>query len=210
MDHVLPGAVLRAASVSEQDNRCYLLTCDATGARLLIDAADHAGEILSLATDDGESEPRIDHVVTTHRHWDHHRALPEVVAATGASTSAGAPDADELPVVVDRRLDQGDVLQVGDLRLKVIALRGHTPGSIALAWTDGGGGVHLFTGDSLFPGGVGNTWGNADDFASLIDDVEHRLFDVYPDEAIVYPGHGETTTLGAERGHLPEWRERGW
>ncbi len=79
-----------------------------------------------------------------------------------------------------------------------------------MLYQDPGGTPHLFTGDSLFPGGVGNTQGDADRFARLIDDVEHRVFDVLPDETWVYPGHGNDTTLGAERPHLAEWRERGW
>jgi glyoxylase-like metal-dependent hydrolase (beta-lactamase superfamily II) len=65
-------------------------------------------------------------------------------------------------------------------------------------------------GDHLFPGGVGNTQQDAARFTSLIDDVESRLFGRLPDDTWVYPGHGNDTTLGAERPHLPEWRARGW
>lgn len=210
VDSMFLGARLQAASVSEQDNRSYLLTCDTTGARILIDAADDAAGLLELAADGPGGTPRIDHILTTHQHWDHHRALPEVRDATGATTSAGAADAPELPIAVERMLEHGDRLEVGDLVFDVIGLRGHTPGSVALAWTDGDGLVHLFSGDSLFPGGVGNTWGDADRFRSLLDDVEQRVFAVYPDDTVVYPGHGGTTTLGAERPHLAQWRERGW
>jgi glyoxylase-like metal-dependent hydrolase (beta-lactamase superfamily II) len=202
----LDGATLRQASVSEQDNNAYLVTCAATGAQLLVDAADSARDVLALVAAGGGS---LDTVVTTHRHWDHHRALAEVVAATGAATAAGEDDADALPVVPDRRLGHGDVVPVGDLRLDVVHLRGHTPGSVALAWRDGDGTVHLFTGDSLFPGGPGRTT-NPRDFASLMDDLTARVFDVYPDSTRVYPGHGAATTLGAERSSLPEWRARGW
>ena len=85
------------------------------------------------------------------------------------------------------------------IALEVIHLVGHTPGSIALLYRDPAGFPHLFTGDSLFPGGVGNTRGNAGDFTSLIDDVETKLFDRLPDETWFYPGHGNDTTLGAER-----------
>ena len=81
----------------------------------------------------------------------------------------------------------------------MIHLRGHTPGSVALVYEDPSGTPHIFTGDSLFPGGVGNTDKDPARFASLIDDVEHRVFDVLPDETWVYPGHGDDTTLGAER-----------
>lgn len=208
----LDGAELRQVSVSEMDNNAYLLTCGTTGAQLLVDAADDAPVLMDMVChgSPGVDGGRLDLVVTTHQHWDHHRALAEVVSATGARTAAGELDADALPVAVDERLSHGDRVRVGELVLDVVHLRGHTPGSVALAWTDGAGTVHLFTGDSLFPGGVGNTQGDPARFTSLIDDVEQRLFDVYPDSAVVYPGHGKGTTLGDERPHLPEWRARGW
>ena len=101
-------------------------------------------------------------------------------------------------------------MTVGECTLDVIHLVGHTPGSIALLYDDPDGTPHLFTGDSLFPGGVGNTFGDSDAFASLLDDVETKIFDRLPDETWFYPGHGNDSTLGAERPHLAEWRERGW
>ena len=202
----LPGATLRTVHVSQMDNVCYLLTCSATGAQLLVDAADDAPALLSMIS---AGSARLDLVVTTHRHWDHHRALPAVVSATGARTAAGVDDADELPVPVDDRLSNGDTVVVGDLSLDVAHLRGHTPGSVALVWRDADDGTHAFTGDSLFPGGVGKTT-SPEAFTSLLDDVTSRLFDVLPDATHVYPGHGAGTTLGAERPHLDEWRQRGW
>ncbi|WP_366146483.1 MBL fold metallo-hydrolase [uncultured Pseudokineococcus sp.] len=186
------------------DNACYLLECRATGARLLVDAADDAPRLLELC--DG----RLDVVVTTHGHWDHHRALPAVVAATGARVLVGAEDAGDLPVPADRLLRHGDVVEVGHLRLDVVALRGHTPGSVALVLRDPSGRVLALTGDSLFPGGVGATGGDADRFRQLLDDVEARLLAVLPDRTEVLPGHGEPTTLGAERPGVPQWRSRGW
>ncbi len=203
----LPDSTIRKASVSEQDNNSYLITCTATGDQLLIDAADSAPRVLELIKDGGG---RLATVVTTHQHWDHHRALAEVVAASGAHTAAGRDDAAALPVPVDVPLDHGDRVTVGELSLEVVHLRGHTPGSVALVLTSSDGSVHAFTGDSLFPGGVGNTRGDQANFTSLMDDVEQRLFDVYPDSTWFYPGHGNDSTLGAERPHLAEWRERGW
>jgi glyoxylase-like metal-dependent hydrolase (beta-lactamase superfamily II) len=191
-------------SVGDMDNNVYLLRCQATDEQVLIDAADEASRILQVVGSDG-----LRRVVTTHRHWDHHRALPEVVTATGATTVAGDADADELPVPVDERVSDGDTVQVGECRLEVIHLVGHTPGSIALLFDDPDGTPHLFTGDSLFPGGVGKTR-SPEDFTSLIDDVSHKLFDRLPDETWFYPGHGNDSTLAAERPHLPEWRARGW
>lgn len=201
--------MIRRVSVSEMDNNCYLLTCASTGAQLLIDAADDADRLLELVQE-GSPTLRLDTVVTTHQHWDHHRALPAVVSATGARTAAGEEDSDGVPVPVDVRLRHGDVLEVGAVFLDVVALRGHTPGSVALVHRGADGSVHAFTGDSLFPGGVGNTQGDAERFASLIEDVERRVFDVLPDETLVHPGHGAGTVLGRERPHLQEWRERGW
>lgn len=200
--------VIRKAEVSEQGNNAYLLTCRRTGAQVLIDAADDSRRVLELVRE-GSPESRLETVVTTHRHWDHHRALPDVVQTTGAHALAGAADADKLPVEVHTRLEHGDTVPVGDVELQVIHLRGHTPGSVALLHHDDDGSTHLFTGDSLFPGGVGKT-GSREDFASLIDDVESRVFGTLPDETWVYPGHGADTTLGVERPKLGEWRERGW
>jgi glyoxylase-like metal-dependent hydrolase (beta-lactamase superfamily II) len=99
---------------------------------------------------------------------------------------------------------------VDGIELKVIGLRGHTPGSVALVYEEATQPTHVFSGDSLFPGGVGNTWQDADRFSSLLADVSERLFAQYPDQTAVHPGHGRSTTLGAERPELPVWRQRGW
>ena len=194
-------------SVSGMDNNAYLLACTQTGAQLLIDAADDAPRLLALVA---EGTGTLDTVVTTHQHWDHHRALPEVLAATGARSICGTADAEGLPVPPDVTVEHGDRITFGEIVLDVVHLRGHTPGSIALAYDDPHGHTHLFTGDSLFPGGVGNTKNEGQSFDSLIEDVTTRVFDVYDDDTWVYPGHGADTTLGAERPHLQEWRDRGW
>jgi len=201
------GLEVRQLAVGPMDNRAYLLTDAATGRQVLVDAAAEPDRLLALvrATGDG----RLDAVVTTHRHGDHTGALAAVVAATGARTAAGAEDADALPVPVDVALSHGDALAVGEVELRVVALRGHTPGSVALLHAPAEGGEQLFTGDSLFPGGPGRT-STPEDFTSLVDDLEQRVFAVLGDDTAVHPGHGEPTTLGAERPHLPEWRERGW
>lgn len=203
----LPALTIRKLEVGGFGNNAYLLTCRSTGAQLLVDAAADADRLLELV-DAGPGG--LATVVTTHRHHDHVGALAEVVRATGARTVAGADDADALPVRVDDRVGQGDTVRFGDVVLDVVHLRGHTPGSIALAYADPEGTTHLFTGDSLFPGGVGNTKNEGQSFASLIEDVTTRVFDVYDDDTWFYPGHGDDSTLGAERPHLPEWRARGW
>jgi glyoxylase-like metal-dependent hydrolase (beta-lactamase superfamily II) len=203
--HELSHLIITKISVGPMDNNAYLLRCRQTDDQLLIDAADDAPALLKLIGDDGLST-----VVTTHQHPDHWQALAEVVKATGATTVAGADDAEGIPVPTAVPVRDGDTVTVGGCELEVIQLVGHTPGSIALLYDDPTGAPHVFTGDSLFPGGVGNTRGNAENFASLLGDVERKLFDRLPDETWVYPGHGDDTTLGTERPALPEWRTRGW
>ncbi|WP_249997931.1 MBL fold metallo-hydrolase [Actinoplanes sp. M2I2] len=189
-------------SVGEMDNNAYLLRSG--DEQILIDAANDARTLIDLAGEAG-----LETVVTTHRHGDHWQALAEVVEATGAASLAHADDAAEIPVVTGT-LREGALVAVGEHALEVIHLVGHTPGSIALLFQDPRGTAHLFTGDSLFPGGVGNTRGNKDNFRTLLDDVELKLFNRLPDDTWFYPGHGNDSTLGRERPHLAEWRDRGW
>ena len=130
--------ITKVAVDPEMSNNCYLLRCVSTGDQVLIDAAAEPSTLLPLIGDAG-----LTHVVTTHQHWDHHRALPDVVAATGAEVVAGAPDAEAITeqtgVAVTRTVDDGDTIPVGSCSLRVIRLTGHTPGSIALLYDDGSG-----------------------------------------------------------------------
>jgi glyoxylase-like metal-dependent hydrolase (beta-lactamase superfamily II) len=201
----LAHLIVTKASVGPMDNNAYVLRCRDTGDELVIDAAAEPERILALC-----GEGPLTRIVTTHRHPDHWQALAEVVAATGAATVAHAADAPAIAVPTDELVADGDRIPVGTCVLEVVHLVGHTPGSIALVYDDPTGSPHLWTGDSLFPGGVGNTHGNRADFEQLFADVTGKLFDRLPDETWVYPGHGNDTTLGAERPHLDEWRERGW
>ena len=202
----LDGLTLTKVAVDpDMSNNCYLLECKDTGEVVLIDAAAESARLLELIGDRSLTA-----IVTTHQHWDHHRALADVRAAhPSAVVVAGAPDADAITeqtgVEVDRRVGAGDTVAVGTCEFTVIPVAGHTPGSICL-YRDG----HLFTGDSLFPGGVGATFGNAQAFAQLIDEVEAKIFGHLPDATWFYPGHGGDGVLGNERLHLAEWRERGW
>lgn len=197
----LPGLTISKIEVGDFGNNAYLLRCRETGDGVLVDAAADAGRLLDLIGDQPISK-----IVTTHQHQDHWMALAEVAKATGAETVAHPLDAPGLPVPVTQPVEHGDKVTVGVVTLDVIHLRGHTPGSIALLYQD----AHLFTGDSLFPGGVGNTQRDPARFEQLYTDVVARVFDRLPDETWVYPGHGKDTTLGAERPSLPEWRARGW
>ena len=203
-------------TVGDMDNDCYLIATG--GDALLIDAADDAEHLLALA---GELGVQITDVLTTHQHHDHVRALAEVLTATRARHHAPAPDAPGLPASADRtwgddRSPEGDAGEplapaspaLAELGMLGLLLRGHTPGGLALALPTDDGPTHLFTGDSLFPGGVGNT-ATPEDFSRLLDDVTARCFR-YPDSTVVHPGHGDDTTLGAERPSLDTWRDRGW
>ena len=217
LNHVQPGGAplvvrlsasvtMTKVSVGPMDNNAYLLQ-SASGATVLIDAANDSGRLLKIIGD----EP-LDTIVTTHRHGDHWQGLAAVVDATGARLIGGRPDIDAIAqgAKVGGLVGvwDGDQVELGEESLAVIGLVGHTPGSITLAYT-GGGPVHLFTGDSLFPGGPGRTT-TPEDFASLMDDLESKVFARFDDSTVVHPGHGDDTTLGAERPHLSEWRARGW
>lgn len=204
----LPGATILKTSVGPMDNNAYLVTCTTTGETLLIDAANDAETLIDLI---GRYAPTLSLIVTSHQHFDHWQALEAVVEATGAPTAGHEIDAGPLPIRPDRLLAGGDSIRIGELTFDVIHLRGHTPGSVALALGGPatGGVTQLFTGDCLFPGGVGKTWQEGD-FEQLLDDVSTRLFDVYDDSTVIYPGHGDDTVLGAERPHVAEWRARGW
>jgi glyoxylase-like metal-dependent hydrolase (beta-lactamase superfamily II) len=201
----LPALSIRKVAVGPMDNNCYLLRCTASGEQLLIDAANDAETLLGLV-----GEPGLTTIVSTHQHWDHVQALETVAARTGAATVATAEDAPAIPVRTSHLVGDGDEITVGQVPLRIITLVGHTPGSLAVLYSPDGGIPHLFTGDSLFPGGPGNTQGDGDRFASLMDDLERKVFGPLPDETWVYPGHGKDTTLGAERPSVPEWRARGW
>lgn len=202
------GLRITKIAVGPMDNDAYLLRCSETGEVLLVDAAAEPERLLAALGDD-----RLVRVVTTHRHDDHWSGLAAVLAATGAASAAHVLDAPGIGAPVTERLQDGDVVEVGRARLRVVHLVGHTPGSVALLY-DAGGALadtpHLFTGDSLFPGGPGNTFGDSAAHARLLDDLEGKVFGPLPDGTTVYPGHGADTTLGAERPHLGEWRARGW
>lgn len=201
------GVFCTKQSLGDMDNNGYLLAA-ADGPVVWIDAAAQPEVITKVLSGRGLAS-----VITTHRHFDHIGATAAIVRATGATAYCGEPDRESIHE--DTGIEQvglwtGDTIAVGNAgALEVIGIVGHTPGSITLAWTPADGPTHLFTGDSLFPGGVGKTWSPAD-FDSLVDDVATKLFGRFADDTVVHPGHGDATTLGAERPQLAEWRSRGW
>ena len=189
--------IVRKREVGDMENNTYVLECPETHNSLVIDACWEPDRIVELA--DGTTPVAI---VQTHGHFDHVQALADLVERLGIPV--WAHPGDDYPVPIDRRLADGDVLDFGNRQAKVIHTPGHTPGGVCLL-----AGRHLISGDTLFPGGPGNTRGDPDHFAEVIDSVENRLFTL-PDETAVYPGHGLDTTIGAERPHLQVWKDRGW
>jgi glyoxylase-like metal-dependent hydrolase (beta-lactamase superfamily II) len=178
----------------------FVARCKQTGEAVLLDAANEHERLLELC-----SRLNVRRVLETHGHWDHIQAVPAVRDA-GYEVGVTAADAAMLPSY-DFVLDDETVVEVGRLRLRTIATPGHTPGSMCFLVE---GSPVLFSGDTLFPGGPGNTSFPGGDFATIIRSVEDRLFSPLPADTLVLPGHGADTTIGAERPHLQEWIDRGW
>lgn len=202
---------IRKLAVGFLDNNCYLLRDKATGQTLLIDAAAESGRILDMC--DGQ----LDSVLTTHCHPDHFQALQEIVEQTGAKTYASEPEATLIPVRTDQFLADGSVLQLGQANIELVELVGHKrlgsehiSTSLAAVYRNPDGSTHAFTGDALFPGGIGNTCDDPAAYSTLLNDVASKLFAKLPDRTVVYPGHGWDTTIGAERPSLQVWANRHW
>jgi glyoxylase-like metal-dependent hydrolase (beta-lactamase superfamily II) len=193
------GAEVHKVVVGPMDNNVFVLRCTGTGEAVLVDAANEAERILGMA-----KELNVDRVLTTHGHWDHIQAVPQAREA-GYRVAVSAGDAGMLPGY-DDVLEDDTVLEVGRLRLRTILTPGHTPGSMCFRLE---GHPILFSGDTLFPGGPGNTTFEGGDFDTIIESVDRKLFTLPPD-TIVLPGHGDRTTIGSERPHLQEWIDRGW
>jgi glyoxylase-like metal-dependent hydrolase (beta-lactamase superfamily II) len=195
--HVGDDLIVRKIRVGDMENNTYVLECPETHEALLIDGCFEPGKILA-----GCEGADLVGIVQTHAHFDHVQALPALKEELGVPVFA--QPGEDYPVSIDQELSDGESIAFGKRRVKVLSTPGHTPAGICL-WTEG----HLVSGDTLFPGGPGNTWGDADAFAQIIRSIESKLF-VLPDETIVYPGHGEDTTIGAEKPHLQVWKDRGW
>jgi glyoxylase-like metal-dependent hydrolase (beta-lactamase superfamily II) len=197
--HSGDGFEIHKVVVGPMDNNVYVLRCAETGEAVLLDAANEHERLLDLCRGLG-----VGSVLETHGHWDHIQAVPELRDA-GYQIHVTAEDAGMLPSY-DQILDDDAVVTVGRLRLRTIHTPGHTPGSMCFLIE---GAPVVFSGDTLFPGGPGNTSFPGGDFPTIIDSVENKLFTLAPDTRVL-PGHGDATTIGTERPHLQEWIDRGW
>ena len=193
--------MFRVASfaVEPYDNNVYVLCDPDSREALVIDAANDAELILRAV--EGLS---LSHILTTHGHPDHVQAAAQVRSATGALFTCHSGDAAMMPLRPDLEARDGDRFRIGPYEIVALHTPGHTRGSLCFLMGD-----HLFTGDTLFPGGPGNTQGPGANFETIIASIRDRLFSL-PDETRVFPGHGKPTTIGAERPQLDAWIRRGW
>jgi glyoxylase-like metal-dependent hydrolase (beta-lactamase superfamily II) len=192
-------AEIHKVVVGPYENNVFVLRCTETGDAVLIDAANEHELLLDLCRTLG-----VRRVLETHGHWDHIQAVPAVRDA-GYRVAVTAEDAAMLPSY-DDVLEDESVVEVGRLRLRTILTPGHTPGSMCFHLE---GSPVLFSGDTLFPGGPGNTEKDPTRFAQIIEQIDRKLFTLPPD-TLVLPGHGIDTTVERERPHLDDWVERGW
>lgn len=196
--------LVRKRSVGNRDNNVYVVADAQSGEAYVIDAAADAARIREAIDD---LTPLA--VLQTHGHWDHVRAWDDLVEDPGLPIWGHPGDEELFPHALDRALEHGERLAFGELELEVIHTPGHTAGSLQFL-VHGDERPHLFTGDSLFPGGPGNTFGDDERFRQLMDGLKDKIFERLPDETWLYPGHGNDTVLGEERGKIQEWEERGW
>lgn len=190
---------LKHFSVGSMDNNVYILVDPASGESVLFDAPTEADRILAAL-----QGTRVKYILMTHADGDHLQALEEVRRATGAPVGIHPAEAERLPAPPDFDLEDGQIIRFGEVEMRAMHTPGHTPGGMSFV-VDG----ILIAGDTLFPGGPGNTQRPEGSFQQIIESIRSKLF-ALPDDTAVYPGHGKSTTIGAERPHLEEWIERGW
>jgi len=189
--------ILRKIGVGEMGNNVYVLECPETHEALVVDGCFEADAIIA-----GTVGAHVVGILQTHGHHDHVQALTEIRDHFDVPVYAHA--ADDYPVPISNEIADGDMIAFGRREARALHTPGHTPGGICFLT-----GRHLISGDTLFPGGPGNTRGDREAFEQIISAIETKLFTL-PDNTAVYPGHGDDTTIGTEKPSLEEWKSRGW
>ncbi|MEA2486671.1 MAG: hypothetical protein QOF16_325 [Actinomycetota bacterium] len=189
--------IVRKIEVGDLENNTYIIECPETHDAFIVDGSFEAKKIVEAS-----NGANIVAILQTHGHYDHVQALAAL--KENFDVPVLAHEGDEYPVPIDRILSDGERLELGKRTVTVLHTPGHTPGSVCFV-----SGSHLISGDTLFPGGPGNTWGDRGAFEQIIGSIESKLF-VLDDATAVYPGHGDDTTIGNEKPHLQEWIDRGW
>jgi glyoxylase-like metal-dependent hydrolase (beta-lactamase superfamily II) len=195
-----PGLVVRCLrNIGPYENNIFIVSDEATREGYILDGGFEPEAIAEAA-----AGLTVKGILVTHGHRDHHENVAALKQLVHAPVGIGMDDAAQLSVEPDFLIVDQQTLSFGPHALQAIHTPGHTPGSTCFLY-DG----HLFTGDTLFPGGPGNTQRDPVRFERIITSVRDRLFPL-GDDIVVHPGHGRDTTIGAERPHLDEWIARGW
>ena len=188
--------ITKISGMGPIDNNGYILVCPETNEGVIIDTPAEPEKLLNAIGD-----VKITNILITHRHGDHLAGFGEIAGSVNATVGIGVEDADALPRQPDLALKDGDTVKFGNLELQVLATPGHTEGARCFLF-----GKHLFSGDTLFPGGPGRT-GSPQALREIIGSIEAKLL-ALPDDTAVYPGHGIDTTIGDARRQYQDWASR--
>lgn len=200
--HVPGGLQVRALrNLGPLENNVFVVSDEGSGEAYVLDGGYEPEAIASVATG-----LRVQGILVTHGHRDHHEHVAELKRLLDAPVGIGEADAALLSVPADFVVHDGETYTFGVHTLRALHTPGHTPGSTCFLLDEAG---YLFTGDTLFPGGPGNTRQDPAAFAQVIESIRTRLFTL-PPETVVCPGHGRDTTIGAEQPQLDAWIRRGW
>lgn len=178
---------IKKLDIPPYDTNCYIIACPVTREAAILDTPGEADIIVTEA-----KEVDVRYIIITHTHPDHLGAFTAVKKKFGLPVAIHSAEAANLPSTPDLILEDGNTINFGTVSLQVLHTPGHSPGSLCLLT-----GQHLFSGDTLFPGGPGNTRSPAA-FKQIVNSITKKLF-VLPDKTRVYPGHGADTTLGTEK-----------
>lgn len=188
--------IVKVPHMGPIDNNSYVLSCVETGEAVIIDAPEEPEKLLREL-----GNVNVKAIIITHQHGDHTAGLKQMTESTGAPVVSHAEDASAIPISPSVQLKDGDTFQVGKLQLLAKHTPGHTPGAMCLLT-----GSHLFTGDTLFPGGPGKTR-SPEAFKQVKDSIVRQLLPL-SDDTVVLPGHGDDGIIGKSRELIRDFDSR--